>query len=181
MNDLTKELQSMNEEQQTDLAESLKEIIDLANKAYKAKEEASVAEQKAKDLKNKLSSLMESAGVDKISADECNANGKMKANASVPKDHADKLELFKYLMSLDNLDPNGNPVVSTAINQLASALTHYPTFLNMLTINPISFNSWYAKEQEKHIAEGKVDWQLPFISTYEYYSVGFRKTKKGAK
>ena len=179
MDDITKELQAMNEDQQANLAESLKEINELANEAYRAKEEAAVKEQLAKDLKNRLSQLMESAGVDKISADLCNVNGKMKASASVPKDHGDKLRLFKYLMSLDNLNGLGQPVESHAIAELANALLNYPTFLNMITINATSFNSWYAKEQEKNINDGKIDWALEYVKTYEYYSVGFRK--KAAK
>lgn len=175
MNDLTKELQGMHAEDQKDLAASLKEINELANEAYAAKLTASNFEQKAKDLKNKLAGLMETAGVDKISADDCTVSGKIKASASVPKDDAAKLELFKYLMSLDNLDPNGNPVVSAAINELAAALVNYPTFLSMVTVNATAFNSWYGKEQDKHIQAGEVDWSLPYVNTYEYYSVGFRK------
>ena len=179
MNDLTKELNAMNEGQQDALAESLKEINELANDAYKANVEAKDYEQKAKDLKNKLSALMETAGVDKISADLCTVSGKIKASASVPKEDGGKLELFKYLMSLDNVNPNGKPVMSVAIEDLAKDLLNYPTLFAMLTINATSFSSWYNKEMASQIEAGEVDWSLPFISTYEYYSIGMRK-KKGA-
>lgn len=179
MNDLTKELNSMHETSQTALADSLKEINELANEAYAAKVEASSYEQTAKDFKNKLSALMETAGVDKISADSCTVSGKIKASASVPKEDGAKLELFKYLMSQDNLHAHtGKPLGSHAIDELVEELTRYPILLGMLTINAASFNSWYASEQEKNINEGQVDWKLPFISTYEYYSVGFRKKAK---
>jgi len=178
MNDLTKELNAINENQQTALASSLKEINGLANEAYAAKVEASGYEQKAKDFKNKLSALMETAGVDKISADSCTVSGKIKASASVPKDDAAKLELFKYLMSLDNTNPVGEPAVSHAIEEVAKSLLNYPTLLSMLTINATSFNSWYGKEQQVHIDAGQVNWALPFISTYEYYSIGMRKKSK---
>lgn len=171
MDDLKSELQALHNEDQANLAESLKEINDLANKAYQAKVEASEAEAKAKGYKSELTALMETAGVDKISADECTVSGKMKASTSVPKDHKDKIELFKYLMSLDN-----NEVVSEDIREITAKLsTNYPTLFSMLTINATSFNSWYAKEQEKQIELGNIDWKLPFINTYEYYSVGFRK------
>lgn len=176
MSDLNAELQAMHNDQQANLAESLKEINELANKAYEAKTEASTAEEKAKKYKAELTALMETAGVDKITADNCTVSGKMKASTSVPKDLNNKIELFKYLMSLDN-----NDTISEDIREITARLaTAYPTLFSMLTINATSFNSWYNKEQEKQIALGNVDWKLDFLSRYEYYSVGFRKkaTKK---
>jgi len=175
MNDLTKELQAMSEAQQSSLAENLKEINQLAHEAFEAKNAATAAEDVAKNLKSKLSALMETAGVDKISADNCTVSGKIKASASVPKEDASKLALFAYLMSLDNTDGNGTAIESEAIKELCTALTNYPTFLSMLTINPTSFNSWYAKEMQAKIDSGNITWKLPFVSTYEYYSIGFRK------
>lgn len=173
MHDLTKELNAINEADQHDLASSLKEINELANEAFKAKNIASEKEAIAKEFKAKLSSLMESAGVDKISADACTVSGKMKANAGVPKDHADKLKLFGYIMAKDN-----NGVESVAANEFLEILaTAYPTLLGMVTINPISFNSWYGKEVDAKIAEGEVDFKLEYINTYEYYSIGMRKKK----
>ena len=171
MDDLSNELKGMHEEEQTDLAESLKEINELANDAYAAKVEASAADQKAKDFKNKLSSLMETAGVDKNSAEDCTVSGKMKASASVPKDVAGKLALFSYIANLDSEGGQGLGEVSKELE----ILFKYPTLFSMLTINATSFNSWYAKEQQAEIEKGNIDFKLPFISTYEYYSVGFRK------
>lgn len=171
MDDLKAELQSMNESQQSELANSLKEINELANQAYEAKTVASEYDQKAKDLKNKLSSLMETAGVDKISADNCTVSGKVKQSCSVPKEVSAKLELFKYIASKDN-----EGVVSEDIKGVFShLLERYPTLFSMLTINSTSFNSWYAKEVEAQIAEGNIDFKLDFLNIYEYYSVGFRK------
>lgn len=173
-NDVMNELQQMNEVQQTDLASSLKEINELANQAFLAKENASLAEAKAKELKNKLSTLMESAGVDKISADNCTVSGKIKASASVPKVSFDKLDLFAYIASKDSKGTGQDAIKK----ELTQVLLKYPTLLNMLTFNATSFNSWYAKEQEVKINEGQEDWALPFVSTYEYYSVGMRKKRK---
>ena len=167
----------MGQEQQANLAASLKEINELANEAYAAKLTADKFEAKAKELKGNLSSLMETAGVDKISADACTVSGKIKASASVPKEDGDKLALYKYIASLDNVDPNGNPVVSVAIEELMQTLLKYPTLFGMLSINATAFSSWYNKEMAAQIATGKEDWQLPFISTYEYYSIGMRKKK----
>ena len=167
----------MGQEQQANLAASLKEINELANEAYAAKLTADKFEAKAKELKGQLSGLMETAGVDKISADACTVSGKIKASASVPKEDGDKLALFRYIASLDNLDPNGNPIVSAAIEDLAEDLLKYPTLFAMLTINATSFSSWYNKEMAAQIEAGRVDWSLPFISTYEYYSIGMRKKK----
>ena len=167
--DLTKELNDIHEGQQKSLAENLKEVYELANEAYAAKLTATSFENKSKDLKNKLSALMETAGVDKISAQDCSVSGKMKASATVPKPDGDKVKLFAYLADLDAETKDGS------YQEIAAVLFKYPTLLSMLTINATSFNSWYAKEQQAKIDQGDVDWALPFISTYEYYSVGFRK------
>lgn len=176
--DLTKELNAINEGQQNKLAESLKEINDLANTAYAAKLTATNYENISKELKGQLAGLMETAGVDKISATDCSVSGKMKASASVPKGTGEKIDLFKYIAALDNLDGNGKPVVSHGISELMGELCRYPTLFSMLTINAASFNSWYASEQESQILQGNEAWELPFISTYEYYSIGFRKKAK---
>jgi len=173
MSDLQKELQGLHEEEQSDLAASLKEINDLANEAYAAKQDASAAEQKAKDFKNKLSALMETAGVDKISAEDCTVSGKMKASASVPKDLVGKVDLFKYISEIDLLGRLSD--MERIENALLDIANYCPTLFAMLTINATSFNSWYAKEQQAEIEKGNVDFKLPFINTYEYYSVGFRK------
>ena len=173
MNDLKSELMAMESQNQADLADSLKEINDLANQAYAAKIEASNAEAKAKEFKNKLTGLMETAGVDKISAQDCTVSGKMKTSASVPKDLSLKLELFAYIMSQDH-----NGVVSHATKEILEALQNYPTLLSMLTINATSFNSWHNQEIEKEITKGNVDFKLSMVSSYEYYSVGFRKKAK---
>lgn len=153
MSDLQKELQAINEDQQSELAANLKEINDLANEAYAAKVEAGIAEQKAKDLKNKLSALMETAGVDKISASDCTVSGAMKTSVSVPKDMASKLELFNYIGK-----KYGKEVLEA-----------------MLTINPRSFSSWHDKEIEAEAQKGNLEFKLEMLSPYEYYSVGFRK------
>jgi len=155
--ELQKELQALNEDQQSELAANLKEINDLANEAYAAKVKASEADQKAKDLKNKLSALMETAGVDKISASDCTVSGAMKTSVTVPKEMASKLELFNYIS-----EKYGNEVLDA-----------------MLTINARAFSSWHDKEVAAEAQQGNLDFKLDMLSPYEYYSVGFRK--KGAK
>lgn len=153
MDELQKELQALNEESQAELAASLKEINDLAHEAYEAKIAASEAEEKAKALKNRLAQLMESAGVDKISADNCTVSGKVKTSVTVPKDLKNKLELFDYIR---------NNYSEEVLN-------------SMLTINARTFSSWHDKEVEQKVQAGEIDFKLDMVTPYEYYSVGFRK------
>ena len=149
----------MHEGQQTDLAASLKEINDLANDAYKASLEAKDYEQKAKDLKNKLAALMETAGVDKISASDCTVSGAMKTSCSVPKDAGDKKKLFDYIRA-----NHGQEVLDA-----------------MLTINARSFSSWHDNEVAAEAQKGNLDFKLDMLSPYEYYTIGMRKKAKAKK
>lgn len=155
MNDLTKELQAINSADQNELAQSLAEIKELANQAYEADQRAKEAEAAAKELKNKLSALMESAGVDTITADNCTVSGKIKHSVSVPKDLPSKYELFKYIEA-----NYGKEVLD-----------------EMLTINARSFSSWYDKEVEAQVQKGNVDFKLPMLSPYERFSITYRKRR----
>jgi DNA repair exonuclease SbcCD ATPase subunit len=155
MDDLTKELQAINSADQNELAQSLAEIKELANQAYEADQRAKEAEAAAKELKNKLSALMESAGVDKITADNCTVSGKIKNSVSVPKDLPSKYELFKYIEA-----NYGKEVLD-----------------EMLTINARSFSSWYDKEVEAQVQKGNVDFKLSMLSPYERFSITYRKRR----
>ena len=155
MDDLTKELQAINSADQNELAQSLAEIKELANQAYEADQRAKEAEAAAKELKNKLSALMESAGVDKITADNCTVSGKIKNSVSVPKDLPSKYELFKYIEN-----NYGKEVLD-----------------EMLTINARSFSSWYDKEVEAQVQKGNVDFKLSMLSPYERFSITYRKRR----
>ena len=155
MDDLTKELQAINSADQNELAQSLAEIKELANQAYEADQRAKEAEAVAKELKNKLSALMESAGVDKITADNCTVSGKIKNSVSVPKDLPSKYELFKYIEA-----NYGKEVLD-----------------EMLTINARSFSSWYDKEVEAQVQKGNVDFKLSMLSPYERFSITYRKRR----
>jgi hypothetical protein len=155
MDDLTKELQAINLADQNELAQSLAEIKELANQAYEADQKAKEAEAAAKELKNKLSALMESAGVDKITADNCTVSGKIKNSVSVPKDLPSKYELFKYIEA-----NYGKEVLD-----------------EMLTINARSFSSWYDKEVEAQVQKGNVDFKLSMLSPYERFSITYRKRR----
>ena len=156
MDDILSELNEMHDESQADLAASLKEINALANEAYRAKLAADEADARAKELKNKLSALMETAGVDKITADNCTVSGKIKSSVSVPKDLAAKKKLFDYIKN-----NHGGEVLEA-----------------MLTINARSFSSWHDKEVTSKIEAGLVDFKLEMVEPFEYYSIGMRKKAK---
>lgn len=137
--------------------EAQKKIQALVNDMYAAKLESDEAEKKFKALKSEVSSLMESTGTDKISAEKCNVTGNIKSNVSVPKDEKAKAELFEYIK-----DNYGVGVLQS-----------------MLTINARSFTSWYTAEIDKHVKEGNHDFKLEMLSPYEVFSLGIRK--KAAK
>ena len=135
-------------------AEVLKEIKEKTNALWELKLAVDVAEKKHKAAKAELAKILEDSGVDKMQGDLCTVSLALKTSCSIPKDDALKAELFDYIKS------NYGEVV----------------LQDMLTINARSFSSWHDKEIEKKIEEtGDVDFKLPMVEPYTYYSLGMRK------
>jgi len=153
-------------------AGTLKKIKELVDKCFLLKAEADAAEKKFKAAKNELSDIMTNAEVDKITGDNCSASLALKTSVSCPKEDAKKIELFTYLAEKDCNEENKKP------KWLAKILIESPTLLNMLTINASTFSSWHDKEIASKVAEGEIDFKLPMVEPYSYYSVGFRKRNK---
>jgi hypothetical protein len=134
-------------------AEVLAKIKDLVNRTYEAKLVSEAAEGVLSNLKQELTALMETSGVDKFTGDNATVSGKMKSSVSVPKDMLIKDRVFDYIHT------NYGPEV----------------LKEMLTINPASFNSWYNAESDKKLSEGDLDFNIEGLKPHSYYSVGFRK------
>ena len=141
------------EEQKENLACAQKKIAALVDDTYAAKLAVDEAEKKFSLLKAELLTLMESSEVDKIVGKSCSATLSVKSSVTVPKDLGAKKELFNYIKT-----------------------THGEEVLDeMLTINAMSFSSWYNAEVNAHIAQGKVDFKLDMLTPYDRTSVGLRK------
>lgn len=141
-------------------AEVLKQIKEKVNNLYELKQKADAADKAYKDAKNELSDIMEKAEVDKMQGDLCTVNLQLKTSCSVPKDLNKKKELFQYIKN-----NHGEEVLRT-----------------MLTINARTFSSWHDKEVEQKIEEtGNIDFKLPMVDPYSYYSLGMRKRTGGKK
>jgi len=149
-------------------AEKLKEIKELTDKVYSLKLKADESEAAYKKAKNDLSAIMEEAGVDKMQGDTCTASLALKSSVSCPKDDANKLELFMYLVGED----------VQLRNHLKDIAFDCPQLFRMLTINAKTFSSWHQKEVEAQVKAGNFEFKLDMIEPYEYYSVGLRKRAK---
>lgn len=145
----------MNDLQTSDAnaSEKLKEIKELVDEVYRLKEVVAQAEKEFKDAKNRLTDIMQTAEVDKMSGNECTASLQLKESVTVPKEDTFKKQLFDYIKL-----EHGSDVL-----------------FSMLTINPRTFSSWYTKEVEQKALEGDLEFKLDMLSPYEYYSVGLRK------
>jgi len=139
-------------------AEELNKIKNLVDEVYSLKLLAEVAEKKFKDAKNMLAEIMEEAEVDKMQGDECTVSLKLKSSVSVPKDHKAKQDLFDYIK-----------------NEYDESV-----LFDMITINAMTFSSFYNAEQEKKVNEGQFDWSLPMLKPHERMSLGIRKRSKKA-
>lgn len=132
----------------------LKDIKDSVDHLYQLKLAADDAEKNYKDAKNELSKLLEDSGVDKMTGDLCTVTLQLKTSCTTPKDNLAKAELFKYI------EENYG----------------FTVLQSMLTINSRSFSAWHAIEIEKRIEEtGDIEFKLPMVEPYEYYSLGIRK------
>lgn len=135
-------------------AEVLKEIKEKVDNLYQLKLVVDEAEKKHKEAKNELAKILEESGVDKVQGDLCTVSLALKTSCSVPKDPEKKRELFQYIK-----DNHGETVLR-----------------DMLTINARSFSSWHDKEVEQKIEEtGDIEFKLPMVEPYTYYSLGMRK------
>lgn len=134
-------------------AQALKNLKELINKTYAAKEAVSSAEALYKKLAAELTTLMESGEVDSFVADNCKVFCKPKSSVSFPKDVGTKSKVFDYIKN-----KYGEEVLQ-----------------EMITVNPRSFNSWYNSEAEAALSEGNLDFDLAGIKPYEYMSLSFRK------
>lgn len=134
-------------------AEALKNLKDLINRTYAAKNQVKEAEDAYKKLAAELTELMEGGEVDSMEGDSCKVFCKPKSSVTLPKDAGAKQKVFDYIKSEYSEEVLGD----------------------MLTINPRSFNSWYNSEAEKKLAEGDLDFNLADIKPYEYFSLSFRK------
>ena len=139
--------------QNDEQSQVLKEIKELVNKTYEAKNAVKEAEDKYKKLNARLTELMESSEIDSFEGDNCKAFCKPKSSISLPKDMGAKQEVFNYIEK-----KYGQEVLK-----------------EMLTINARSFNSWYNSEAEAALASGDLDFNLANIKPYEYFSLSFRK------
>jgi hypothetical protein len=139
-------------------AQALNDIKVLVDTVYNLKKLADEAEKKFKDAKNKLAEIMEEAEVDKMQGDECNVSLKLKSSVSVPKDHKDKQDLFDYIK-----------------NEYDESV-----LFDMITINAMTFSSFYNAEVEKKVNEGNFDWTLPMLKPHDRMSLGIRKRSKKA-
>lgn len=134
-------------------AETLKRIKQLVDHVYKLKLEADRADKEYNKAKSELAEIMEQAEVEKMQGDTCNASLALKTSVTVPKDDADKKVLFDYIEKEHGKD----------------------VLFRMLTINARTFSSWHQKEIESKIEEGELEFEVPAVKPYEYYSVGLRK------
>lgn len=137
----------------SEVSEALKNLKELVNKTYEAKQAVKDAEDTYKKLAAELTELMESGEVDSYEADNCKVFCKPKSSVSLPKDIASKQKVFEYIKNEYSEEVLGE----------------------MITINPRSFNSWYNAEAEKKLAEGELDFNIADIKPYEYFSLSFRK------
>ena len=135
-------------------AEVLKEIKEKVDTLYQLKVAVDEAENKHKAAKAELAKILEDSGVDKVQGDLCTVSLALKTSCTVPKDELNKAALFDYIRGC-----YGDTVLQA-----------------MLTINARSFSSWHDKEVEKMIEEtGDVEFKLPMVEPYTYYSLGMRK------
>jgi hypothetical protein len=140
-------------------AETLKEIKELVDHVYSLKIESDRTEKEYQVAKGRLAEIMENAEVDKMAGDNCNASLSLKSSVTVPKEDHLKRDLFNYITT-----EHGEDVL-----------------FSMLTINPRSFSSWHGKEVERKMIEGELEFKLPMVTPYEYFSVGLRKRATKSK
>lgn len=157
--------QDLNESQDKDASNKLKQIKELADRVYQLNVLAQQAEKNFSKEKARLLEIMKDAEVDKIQGDEATCSVTIKHSVSFPKEAATKKEVFNYIENKYGSD----------------------VLFEMLTINAASFSSFFTKEAEAYAIEalekGKddINFSIGEVKPFERYSLSIRKRVSRAK